>query len=42
MAILEGKLPPQGSVIGANTTVCDECKRKRNEKKIKSSTAPGR
>ncbi len=23
------------AVIGANTTVCDECKRKRNEKKIK-------
>ena len=35
VAIVEGKLPPKGSVIGANTTVCDECKRKRNEKKIK-------
>ena len=35
VAILEGKLPPKGSVIGLNTTVCDECKRKRNEKKIK-------
>ena len=35
VAILEGKLPPKGSVIGMNTTVCDECKRKRNEKKIK-------
>ena len=34
-AILEGKLPPPGSVIGAGTTVCDECKRKRTEKKIK-------
>ncbi|HEY4761184.1 MAG TPA: F420-nonreducing hydrogenase [Thermoguttaceae bacterium] len=34
-AILEGKLPPKGSVIGLNTTVCDECPRKRNEKKIK-------
>ncbi len=34
-AILEGKLPPAGSVIGVNTTVCDECKRTRNEKKIK-------
>jgi F420-non-reducing hydrogenase small subunit len=34
-AILEGKLPPRGSVIGANTTVCDECKRKRTEKRIK-------
>ena len=35
MAILEGKLPPKGSVIGAKTTVCDECKRTRSEKKIK-------
>jgi F420-non-reducing hydrogenase small subunit len=34
-AIVEGKLPPAGSVIGARTTVCDECSRKRNEKKIK-------
>jgi F420-non-reducing hydrogenase small subunit len=35
---LEGKaeLPPAGTVIGAgNSTVCDECPRKRNEKKIK-------
>lgn len=35
VAILEGKLPPQGSVIGVDTTVCDECPRKRSEKKIK-------
>ncbi len=35
VAILEGKLPPRGSVIGLNTTVCDECPRTRNEKKIK-------
>jgi len=34
-AILEGKLPEPGSVIGANTTVCDECKRTRTEKTIK-------
>ena len=34
-AILEGNLPPAGSVIGTNTTVCDECPRKRTEKKIK-------
>ena len=34
-AILEGKLPPKGSVIGVSTTVCDECQRKRGEKKIK-------
>ena len=38
VAILEGKLPPKGSVIGANTTVCDECKRNANEKKIKKFT----
>lgn len=34
VAILEGKLPPAGSVIGPQTTVCDECDRKRDEKKI--------
>ncbi len=35
VAILENRLPPPGSVIGRNTTVCDECPRKRSEKKIK-------
>jgi F420-non-reducing hydrogenase small subunit len=31
----EAQLPPPGSVIGAsNSTVCDECKRARNEKAI--------
>ena len=34
-AILSGQLPPPGSVIGAEKTCCDECTRKRNEKKIK-------
>ena len=34
-AIVEGKLPEPGSVIGPNTTVCDECGRTRTEKKIK-------
>lgn len=34
VAILEGKLPEPGSVIGAETTVCDECSRTRNEKTI--------
>ncbi|GAB4503124.1 MAG: F420-non-reducing hydrogenase subunit G [Anaerolineales bacterium] len=37
--VLQGKaeLPPKGSVIGAgNSTVCDECKRKRNVKTITS------
>jgi len=35
VAILENRLPPPGSVLGAETTVCDECKRTREEKKIK-------
>jgi F420-non-reducing hydrogenase small subunit len=34
-AIVEGRLPKSGSVIGAETTVCDECKRTREEKKVK-------
>ena len=34
-AIIESKLPPPGAVIGAATTVCDECPRKRSEKKIR-------
>lgn len=37
--VLQGKaeLPPKGAVIGAgNSTVCDECKRTRNIKSIKS------
>jgi F420-non-reducing hydrogenase small subunit len=35
VAILENKLPPPGSVIGEETTVCDVCPRTRSEKKIK-------
>lgn len=35
VAILENKLPAPGSVIGADTTVCSECPRTREEKKIK-------
>jgi F420-non-reducing hydrogenase small subunit len=38
LQVLQGKaeLPPKGTVIGAGmSTVCDECSRKRNEKKIK-------
>lgn len=34
-AIVTGKLPPAGSVIGESTTVCDFCPRTRHEKKIK-------
>jgi len=35
-AILGGSLPETGKVIGSDTTVCDECPRTRNEKKIRS------
>ena len=35
VAILENKLPAPGSVIGAETTVCDVCPLTRSEKKIK-------
>jgi len=34
-AIVAGRLPPKGAVIGAATTVCDECPRTRTEKKIR-------
>lgn len=34
VAILENKLPEPGAVIGATTTVCDDCPRSREEKKI--------
>ncbi len=34
-AVVEGKLPPAGSVVGATQkTVCDECPRTKEEKKI--------
>ncbi len=33
-AIVSGKLPPPGSVIGLDVTVCDQCARTRSEKKI--------
>jgi len=35
VAIIEGNLPAPGAVIGAQTTVCDDCPRERTEKKIK-------
>jgi len=34
-AVLAGQLPPRGTVLGPTTTVCDECPRKRQEKKIR-------
>ncbi len=39
-AILSGQLPPPGSVIGMDVTVCDECPRTRHEKKIKRFYRP--
>jgi F420-non-reducing hydrogenase small subunit len=36
-AMIEGALPPPGSVLGANTkTLCDECPRVKGEKKVKA------
>ncbi|MCL4249860.1 MAG: oxidoreductase [Anaerolineae bacterium] len=39
-AIMSGQLPPPGSVIGMDVTVCDECPREREEKKIKRFYRP--
>jgi len=33
-AISSGKLPKKGSVLGIEKSVCDECPRKKEEKKI--------
>jgi F420-non-reducing hydrogenase small subunit len=39
-AIVSGELPPPGSVIGVDVTVCDECPREKHEKKIKRFYRP--
>lgn len=40
-AILAGNLPPKGSIVGVNPkTVCDECKRTKEEKKVKAFRRP--
>jgi F420-non-reducing hydrogenase small subunit len=40
-AVLGGKLPEKGSVVGAGQkTVCDECPREKQEKRIKSFVRP--
>jgi F420-non-reducing hydrogenase small subunit len=40
-AILSGNLPPKGSLIGVNPkTVCDECPRTKEEKKVKAFRRP--
>jgi F420-non-reducing hydrogenase small subunit len=33
-AVMSGELPPPGTVVGMDVTVCDECPREREEKKI--------
>ncbi len=41
LAVASGKLPPLGSVVGASDlAVCDECERKKNEKKVKKFYRP--
>jgi F420-non-reducing hydrogenase small subunit len=40
-AIVEGKLPPKGSVVGASDkTLCDECERKKEDRKISKISRP--
>ncbi len=39
-AIVSGELPPPGSVIGPDVTVCDECQRTKGEKRIKQFYRP--
>lgn len=41
LAVVEGNLPPKGSVVGAGTrTLCDECQRTKSEKKIRQFHRP--
>ncbi len=40
-AVVAGRLPPKGSVVGASgRTLCDECTRKKREKKVKEFHRP--
>ncbi|MDI6784369.1 MAG: oxidoreductase, partial [bacterium] len=40
-AVVSGNLPPKGSVVGASEkTLCDECERKKEEKKIHKILRP--
>lgn len=39
-AIATGQLPPRGSVIGGDRSLCNECPRERHEKKIKRFKRP--
>jgi len=38
--LIEGKLPPKGSVLAPQKSVCDECPRKKSEKKISEIRRP--
>ena len=41
LAVVSGKLPPKGSVVGASDrAVCDDCKRTKSEKKVKRFYRP--
>jgi F420-non-reducing hydrogenase small subunit len=41
LAIVAGQLPPKGSVVGASDrAVCDECQRKKSEKKVERFYRP--
>jgi F420-non-reducing hydrogenase small subunit len=41
LAVVTGKLPAKGSVVGASErAVCDECKRKKTEKKVRRFYRP--
>jgi len=41
LAVVQGELPPRKSVVGASDrTVCDDCKRSKEEKKIKRFFRP--
>jgi F420-non-reducing hydrogenase small subunit len=40
-AVLTGNLPPKGSIVGVNPkTVCDECERTKDEKRVKQFFRP--
>lgn len=40
VAVMAGKLPKPGSVLAPESTVCDQCPRRRSEKKIKRFYRP--
>ncbi|MFH0984848.1 MAG: oxidoreductase [Candidatus Omnitrophota bacterium] len=40
LAVLAGQLPPKGATFGETKTLCDECGRKREQKKVKKFYRP--